>query len=129
MIILQTNGSMNSEYGEKITMFYLKNVFLNIKYASHRTESNWCSFIPWQCNAISIHDLMYFFSRGKRNSRSEVLLNIDPLLRGGEPLYNDTFDSSIRGAIRVGPWKLITGIRELIQTFNTMQQGSKLPFI
>ncbi len=58
------------------------------------------------------------FSKGKRSPRSEVLINIDPLSRGGESLYNDTFDSSIRGAIRVGPWKLITGIPDFILTFS-----------
>ena len=51
-------------------------------------------------------------SSSNQSPRKEVLITIDPLGRGGVPLYNDTFDTTIRGAIRVGPWKLITGIRE-----------------
>ncbi len=36
-------------------------------------------------------------------------MNIDPFQQEGESLYKHTFDSSIRGDIIVGPWKLITG--------------------
>ncbi len=66
-------------------------------------------------------------SKGKRSPRCEVLINIDPLSRGGEPLYNDTFDSSIRGAIRLGPWKLITGVPDVTVTLSdgTFEQTSE----
>ena len=56
--------------------------------------------------------MFFTFSANRQSRRKEVLVNIDPFSTGGEPLYKDTFDSSIRGAIIVGPWKLITGVRE-----------------
>ncbi|XP_052789577.1 arylsulfatase B-like [Mya arenaria] len=42
--------------------------------------------------------------------RQEILHNIDQLFKpSGRPLYNGTFDTTIRAALRVGDWKIITG--------------------
>ncbi|XP_005090306.1 arylsulfatase B [Aplysia californica] len=50
-------------------------------------------------------------SQGTPSKRTVLLHNIDPLSRNhGAPLYNDTFDTSKKAAIRVGHMKLITGI-------------------
>ena len=39
-----------------------------------------------------------------------LLHNIDPLTRKvGTPLFNGTFDSTTRAALRYKDWKLITG--------------------
>ncbi|CAL1531381.1 unnamed protein product [Lymnaea stagnalis] len=49
-------------------------------------------------------------NQGKRSEREEILHNIDilePLL--GKRLFEDTFDTRVRAAIRVGDYKLITG--------------------
>ncbi|CAG5115309.1 unnamed protein product [Candidula unifasciata] len=49
-------------------------------------------------------------SKGSLGSRKEILHNIDiwtPLK--GKMLYNDTFDTRVRAAIRVGDFKLVTG--------------------
>jgi len=44
------------------------------------------------------------------HARHELLHNIDILSpRNGKPLFNDTFDTSIKAAIRLGDWKLVTG--------------------
>ncbi|XP_071089844.1 arylsulfatase J-like [Haliotis cracherodii] len=49
-------------------------------------------------------------SEGGKSPRKEILHNIDPLTHPmGQKLYNNTFDTRIRAAIRVGNWKLITG--------------------
>ncbi|XP_005104849.1 arylsulfatase B-like [Aplysia californica] len=49
-------------------------------------------------------------SRGTPSKRTVLLHNIDPLARTlGVPLYNDTFDTTVRAAVRVGHMKLITG--------------------
>ncbi|KAK3087860.1 hypothetical protein FSP39_011626 [Pinctada imbricata] len=46
-------------------------------------------------------------SKGKRDV---ILHNIDPLTGlHGKRLYNDTFDTRVRAALRQGPWKIITG--------------------
>ena len=48
--------------------------------------------------------------KGKASPREEILHNIDPLFAPkGQRLYNHTFDTRVRAAIRVGEWKLITG--------------------
>ena len=51
-----------------------------------------------------------FLRDGKASTRTEILHNIDPLspLQGSR-LYNDTFDTRVRAAIRVGDYKLLTG--------------------
>ncbi|XP_046556434.1 arylsulfatase B-like, partial [Haliotis rubra] len=49
-------------------------------------------------------------SQNSTSPRTEILHNIDPLtMPKGQKLYNNTFDTRIRAAIRVGKWKLITG--------------------
>ncbi|XP_012944881.1 arylsulfatase J [Aplysia californica] len=49
-------------------------------------------------------------SNGTPSKRTVLLHNIDPMSSNhGVPLYNDTFDTSVRAAIRVGHMKLITG--------------------
>lgn len=53
-------------------------------------------------------------SYGLASPRNEILHDINPrvTVRGGKPLFNDTFNTKRRGAIRVGDWKLITGFRD-----------------
>ncbi|KAK3599226.1 hypothetical protein CHS0354_012834 [Potamilus streckersoni] len=46
---------------------------------------------------------------GSASPRKELLHNIDPLFHKGKPAYNGTFDTSVRAALRIGDWKLITG--------------------
>nr|KAG5690198.1 hypothetical protein BaRGS_016589 [Batillaria attramentaria] len=49
-------------------------------------------------------------SRNAPSPRKELLHNIDILYaRNGRPVYPHTFDTSVRAAIRVGDYKLITG--------------------
>ncbi|KAJ8305135.1 hypothetical protein KUTeg_017314 [Tegillarca granosa] len=49
-------------------------------------------------------------SQGADSQREVILHNIDPLYRrSGNPVYTNTFDTSVRAAIRWGDWKLITG--------------------
>lgn len=49
-------------------------------------------------------------SRGEASPRNEILHNIDVMFPSrGDCLYSDTFNNTIRAAIRVGDWKLITG--------------------
>ncbi|XP_035827327.1 arylsulfatase J-like [Aplysia californica] len=49
-------------------------------------------------------------SRGTPSKRTVLLHNIDPLqTKHGVPLYNDTFHTTVRAAVRVGHMKLITG--------------------
>ncbi|XP_060585574.1 arylsulfatase J-like [Ruditapes philippinarum] len=43
------------------------------------------------------------------NKRSEILINIDPLSITGKRLFNNSFDTRIKAAIRMNDWKLITG--------------------
>ncbi|KAL3871152.1 hypothetical protein ACJMK2_039169 [Sinanodonta woodiana] len=46
----------------------------------------------------------------KISLRKEILHNIDPLFkRSGKPIYNGTFDTSVRAALRAEDWKIITG--------------------
>ena len=53
---------------------------------------------------------MIIFSAGAPSKRHILLHNIDPLApKQGVPLYSDTFDTSVRAAIRVGDMKLLTG--------------------
>ncbi|XP_067656524.1 arylsulfatase J-like isoform X2 [Haliotis asinina] len=54
----------------------------------------------------------YTRNKGENSAspRTEILHNIDPLAKPrGQKFYNNTFDTRIRAAIRVGKWKLITG--------------------
>lgn len=54
--------------------------------------------------------IFLFHSIGKPSKRTEILFNIDPLeIEGGQPLFNGTFDTRIRAALRMDDWKLITG--------------------
>ncbi|KAL4218609.1 hypothetical protein ACF0H5_021199 [Mactra antiquata] len=47
---------------------------------------------------------------GETSPRKELLHNIDPLYpASGQPLSNSTFNTTIRAALRVGDWKIITG--------------------
>merc|ERR1719495_2126741 len=49
-------------------------------------------------------------SQGKPSPRHILLHNIDiKYKKKGKPMFNDTFDTSVRAAIRVGDMKLITG--------------------
>lgn len=52
-------------------------------------------------------------SKGKPSKRNEILININPLvIAPGEPLFNNTFDTTISAALRQGQWKLITGMKD-----------------
>ena len=54
--------------------------------------------------------LLHFYSKGAPGPRSEILHNIDPVFgKRGERLANSSFDNTVRAAIRVGNWKLLTG--------------------
>ncbi|XP_072036038.1 arylsulfatase B-like isoform X2 [Amphiura filiformis] len=65
------------------------------------------------------HDVWDAISTGSPSPRTELLHNIDPLQPSPKADFMgnyvvkdpqaDTFNTSIRGAIRVGDWKLITG--------------------
>ncbi|XP_033116769.1 arylsulfatase B-like [Anneissia japonica] len=61
------------------------------------------------------HNMWKSISEGIASPRKEILHNIDPLQPqpypkiSGKQLASGTFDTSIRSAIRVGDWKLITG--------------------
>ncbi|XP_064616011.1 arylsulfatase B-like [Liolophura sinensis] len=56
------------------------------------------------------HDQWETISQGKPSSRQEILHNIDPLSKKtGQPLRNASFDNTVRAALRVGDWKIITG--------------------
>ena len=58
----------------------------------------------------NLSQFILFFSQGKPSPRKELLHNIDPLTPLlGQRLYNDTFDTRVRSAIRKGNWKLLTG--------------------
>ncbi|XP_052256156.1 arylsulfatase B-like isoform X1 [Dreissena polymorpha] len=49
-------------------------------------------------------------NNGDNSPRTELLHNIDPLTPpSGSPVFNGTFDTSIRAALRMGDWKIITG--------------------
>ena len=63
--------------------------------------------------------LVFIFSEGTKTKRSELLHNIDPLTpKAGKKLYNDTFDTRVRAAIRVGDWKLITGTDGTLELYH-----------
>ncbi|GFO13313.1 arylsulfatase b [Plakobranchus ocellatus] len=56
------------------------------------------------------YDQWNTINKGTASPREVILHNIDILYpRLGKPILNGTFDSSIRAAIRVGDYKLITG--------------------
>ncbi|GFO13309.1 arylsulfatase b [Plakobranchus ocellatus] len=56
------------------------------------------------------YDQWNTINKGTASPREVILHNIDILRpRLGQPIFNSTFDSSIRAAIRVGDYKLITG--------------------
>ena len=46
------------------------------------------------------------------------MINIDPLTKAkGAPLFNDTFDTRIKAAIRMNAWKLMTGYPGIVLSF------------
>ena len=56
------------------------------------------------------HDQWNTINKGTASPRKVILHNIDILRpKLGKPVFNDTFDTSVRAAIRVGDYKLITG--------------------
>ncbi|KAH3795498.1 arylsulfatase B-like [Dreissena polymorpha] len=49
-------------------------------------------------------------NNGDKSPRTELLHNIDPhYAKHGRPALNGTFSTSIRAALRMGDWKIITG--------------------
>ena len=56
------------------------------------------------------HNQWNTINKGTASARKVILHNIDILRpRLGKPAFNDTLDTSVRAAIRVGHYKLITG--------------------
>ncbi|XP_052813682.1 arylsulfatase B-like [Mya arenaria] len=56
------------------------------------------------------YDQWNTINKAADSPRREILHNIDPLFKpAGRPVYNGTFDTRIRAALRVGDWKILTG--------------------
>ncbi|XP_053375357.1 arylsulfatase B-like [Mercenaria mercenaria] len=57
---------------------------------------------------------------GAKTSRREILHDINPRkIASIKPLYNNTFNTTMRASIRIGEWKLLTGYQG--------KQGPKVP--
>ncbi|CAH1780340.1 unnamed protein product [Owenia fusiformis] len=56
------------------------------------------------------HDIWSSISLDTTSPRDEILHSMNPVMpKLGEPLYRDTFDSSIHSVLRMGDYKLFTG--------------------
>ena len=68
------------------------------------------SALPMQIYNLPPRAWCHRCSEGLPSPRKELLHNIDPMVAsGGKSPEESSFDTRIRAAIRVGPWKLITG--------------------
>lgn len=80
------------------------------------------------------YDQWKTITKKSSNKRSEILINIDPLVENtGQPMFNNTFDTRIQAAIRMDNWKLMTGYPvkgpRSEEWYKTKRKGSDLVWL